>query len=121
MEPAWIFNLPKLIANDKAMFAGIILGIVFNCKKLGKNINKVAEQISIELELIISKLLKVLTYLIPLFIAGFVAKFKYDGIVSMVISNFTCWILFVSRCILCYSSPHHRRCLCHIIIIKKLL
>ena len=96
LEPAWIFNLPKLIANDKAMFAGIILGIVFNCKKLGKNINKVAEQISIELELIISKLLKVLTYLIPLFIAGFVAKFKYDGIVSMVIKDYSLIFIIIA-------------------------
>src|SRR5882724_5203351 len=28
LSPYWSFDLPKLIANDKAMFAGLILGIV---------------------------------------------------------------------------------------------
>ena len=30
LEAAWIFEFPKFVSNDKAMFAGIILGIVLN-------------------------------------------------------------------------------------------
>src|ERR1700722_2008223 len=28
LEPYWTFSLPKLIGNDKAMFAGLILGVI---------------------------------------------------------------------------------------------
>ena len=33
LDPAWVFELPKFITNDKAMFAGIILGIIANFSK----------------------------------------------------------------------------------------
>jgi hypothetical protein len=28
--PLWVFDPPKLIANDKAMFSGIILGFILS-------------------------------------------------------------------------------------------
>jgi Na+/H+-dicarboxylate symporter len=96
LEPAWIFNLPKLIANDKAMFAGIILGIILNWKKLGNKINKLAERISIKLEVIISIVLKWFTFLIPLFISGFIAKLQYEGIVSLVIRDYSLIFIIIA-------------------------
>jgi len=93
LEAAWIFEFPKFVSNDKAMFAGIILGIVTNWSKLAK-INKIFVQISIKLERFIFKIFKFFIYLIPLFVAGFIAKLQHDGVVVMLIKDYT--LIFIT-------------------------
>jgi len=84
LEPLWQWELPKLIANDKAMFAGIILGIIAARLK-----GKLAQNIADWLESFITKILASFTYLIPLFIAGFVVKMQFDGIVLQILKEYT--------------------------------
>jgi predicted transposase/invertase (TIGR01784 family) len=63
-------ELPKFIANDQAMFAGILLGIFGNFfNKFNNKFNKnFIIKLSVDLEILINKILKYFTYLIPLFI-----------------------------------------------------
>ncbi len=84
LEPLWSLNIPKIIANDKAMFAGIIFGIISS-----KCYPHLASKIATKMERWINKLLKGFTYLIPLFVAGFVVKLQYDGVVGTIIKDYT--------------------------------
>lgn len=92
LDAAWVFEFPKFISNDKAMFAGIILGILTSWNKLSI-INKFLIKTSLKLEWLISKFFKFFIYLIPLFVAGFIAKLQYDGVVCMLIKDYT--LIFV--------------------------
>ncbi len=82
--PAWSWGFPSLIANDKAMFSGIVLGIV-----LGMFQSRVVLLLADRLEWIVSKILASFAYLIPLFVAGFIAKLQYDGVVQIIFKDYT--------------------------------
>lgn len=101
LEAAWIFEFPKLISNDKAMFAGIVFGILTNWNKL-KIINKFMIQASVKLEWLIFKFFKLFIYLIPLFVAGFIAKLQYDGVVFKLIRDYTLIFTIIVLAEFCY-------------------
>lgn len=84
LEPLWTLVLPKLIANDKAMFAGIILGIIASkiCPESARKIATRADQC-------ISWLLRGFVYFIPLFVVGFVVKLQFDGVVGTIVKDYT--------------------------------
>lgn len=109
LEPIWIFEFPKFISNDKAMLAGIILGIVANFKKLAV-FNKFLVHISIKLEFLVFKFFKIFIYLIPLFVAGFIAKLQHDKLIILLVKDYTlifstillaqfCYILLIYFCV----------------------
>lgn len=79
-----IINFPTLIPNHIAMFSGIILGILST---------KIAPSESLRfaklLELFVKKLLKVITFLIPIFVIGFIIKLQFDGIIMQIIRDYT--------------------------------
>jgi Na+/H+-dicarboxylate symporter len=79
----WSINLPQLIANDKAMFSGIIMGII--ASKLAPIKSMI---IGKKMELYIGKLFAVFTYFIPLFVIGFVMKLQYDNSISILVKNY---------------------------------
>lgn len=81
--PVWAWSLPKLIDNNKAMFAGIILGIV-----LGNAKPVFARNIASRLDWLTSKILFSFRYLIPVFVAGFVVKLQYDGVINIIIKDY---------------------------------
>ena len=87
----WSFNLPKLIANDRAMFAGIILGIL-----AAKFYPKQAAKIADKLDKVIEKALHLIVYLIPLFVAGFVIKLQYDGVMTTIIKEYGSIFLIIA-------------------------
>jgi Na+/H+-dicarboxylate symporter len=78
------FEFEALIPNHIAMFSGIVFGILS-----AKIIPIYAEKIGSTLEKIVHKLLAVITFLIPLFVAGFVIKLQYDGIITQIIQDYT--------------------------------
>ena len=80
----WSLSLPKFIANDKAMFLGIVLGILAS-----KFASKKSVVIGKTIEIYIGKLLGVFTYLIPLFVAGFVVKLQCDDVVGVIVRDYT--------------------------------
>jgi len=88
LTPLWFFELPSIISNDKAMMFGIIIGIIMGVFKL--NIGHVIVKI---LDTSITKILHILTYLIPLFITGFIAKLTFDDTINIIISHY--WLIFI--------------------------
>lgn len=84
LNPLWLIDLPKLIANDKAMFAGIIIGIVFS-----KAHQIAAHKVAVKIEVFINKVLQSFSYFIPLFVAGFVVKLQYDGVIWLIVKDYT--------------------------------
>jgi Na+/H+-dicarboxylate symporter len=83
LDPYWIFSLPKLIGNDKAMFAGLVLGILVSLLK-----PDIADKISEKLEMAVGKILSSFTILIPLFVAGFVVKLHFDGVITTILKDY---------------------------------
>jgi len=82
--PAWSWEFPKLIANDKAMLAGIVSGIALGIFQ-SKQVHLFAER----LDWIVLKILASFAYLIPLFVAGFMVKLQYDGVVQIIFKDYT--------------------------------
>lgn len=79
-----IINFPTLIPNHIAMFSGIILGI------LSAKIAPIESSAFAKLlELLVKKLLKIITFLIPIFVVGFVIKLQFDGIIMQIIKDYT--------------------------------
>jgi len=83
LKAAWGWELPKLIPNQVAMFSGLVLGIFAGLVK-GDITIRVAEA----LEMIISKILTSFMYLIPIFVAGFIVKLQFDGVITMIIKDY---------------------------------
>lgn len=81
--PYWSFKLPKLINNAHAMISGLALGILtsYFYPHAGK-------KIALILDKIIHKFLTVIIYLIPVFIAGFIIKLQYNGVISVIIQDY---------------------------------
>ncbi|MDP5110271.1 MAG: cation:dicarboxylase symporter family transporter [Rickettsiaceae bacterium] len=79
-----LVNFPTLIPNHIAMFSGIILGI------LSAKIAPIESSAFAKLlELLVKKLLKIITFLIPVFVIGFVIKLQFDGIIMQIIKDYT--------------------------------
>ncbi len=84
LKALWSLNLPTLISNDKAMFSGIILGII-----LMKFYPKSSKRVALSLERVINRILKGIVCIIPLFVAGFVVKLQYDGVMWTIVKDYT--------------------------------
>lgn len=84
MSPAWTFELPKLIANNVAMFSGLALGLV-----AGLLNNHGARRIAVVLDKFVAVLMKLIACLIPVFVAGFVVKLQADGLMQMILHDYT--------------------------------
>lgn len=79
----WSWQFPKLIANNKAMFLGITLGIILGIVKPG-----FAQRSAAVLDRIVTKILSSFAFLIPLFVAGFVVKLQFDGVMQTIIHDY---------------------------------
>lgn len=79
LSPLWEFDIPKLISNDKAMLGGIILGIAAS-----KILPQIGEKLAVYLEKTVTYVLKIITWLLPLFVAGFVVKLQHDGHLALI-------------------------------------
>jgi len=84
LQPAFIFELPKLIANDKAMFAGIISALV-----LGRFKPNLTKLIATKLDWFASKILNSFAILVTLFVLGFLCKMQNDGIIQLIIRDYS--------------------------------
>lgn len=89
--PLWVFDPPKLIANDKAMFSGIILGFV-----LSRLLPQHSAVIAQKMDHVIKIILGLIVYLIPLFVAGFMIKLQYDGVVAVIIKDYALIFLLIA-------------------------
>ncbi len=87
----WTLELPQLIANDKSMLAGVCLGLLASRLWPQKSL-----VFALKIENIITKLLTSFVYLIPFFVAGFVVKLQYDGIISLIIKDYTLVFILIA-------------------------
>lgn len=84
LSSLWTIQLPKLIANDKAMFLGLGLGIVASIL-----MPQMAEKISDVMDKIMQKVLFTITLIIPLFVAGFVIKLQAEGVIETILIEYS--------------------------------
>jgi len=99
LVPAWTFHLPKLIANNHAMFAGIALGIFFSFFK-----KSVGQKIAEQFEKIVKLILNGLTLAIPVFISGFVIKLIHDKMLKSIIADYSLIFLIVTLSVFTYIA-----------------
>lgn len=91
LMPIWSFALPKLIANDHAMFAGIFFGILFSIFKPALSL-----KISLYFEKAIQQMLSMLTFIIPIFISGFIIKLIHDQLIHTIIYDYSLIFILVA-------------------------
>ncbi|MBS0288657.1 MAG: cation:dicarboxylase symporter family transporter [Proteobacteria bacterium] len=97
LTPLWQFTLPKFIANDVAMFGGIMTGFTLSYLSPTQ-----AQQFAKMLDKYIQKTLKSLTYIIPLFIIGFILKLEHDGTILMLIKDYAVIFALIGLAQFCY-------------------
>ena len=83
LKPTWTIELPKLIANDKAMLTGLLLGIGLSFIR-----PQLANTLANKLDKIVTYLLKGITYLVPWFVAGFVIKLNAEGGIKLIAEQY---------------------------------
>ncbi|MES2344599.1 MAG: cation:dicarboxylase symporter family transporter [Chlamydiota bacterium] len=83
LSPLWDFSLPSVIGNDVAIFAGIILGIVFSFFK-----THLREKISLCFERWVAFLLRIFVSIIPVFLIGFLVKLVHDRVIVSIMSDY---------------------------------
>jgi len=91
LESAWQLALPTVIPNNIALFSGIALGIAISLLRY-----ELAQHISARLEKLIGFILSSFTYLIPLFIAGFVVKLQADGVISTIVKDYALIFILIA-------------------------
>ncbi len=90
-SPAWSWQFPKWLPNNLAMFLGLSLGII-----LGSFKTTFAQRLAAHLEGLVAYLLKSFSFFIPLFVAGFVMKLQYDGVMQTIIKDYAFIFLVVA-------------------------
>jgi Na+/H+-dicarboxylate symporter len=84
MTPAWSFELPKLLPNNIAMFSGLALGL------LASFVNgHGARRFALMLDKFVAIIMKLIASLIPFFVAGFIVKLQADGLIRMIVHDYT--------------------------------
>ena len=83
LQPAWVFALPTLIGNDRAMLAALVFGVILGWWK-----PVWAASIATRMDKMVSYILKGVLYAIPLFIAGFAVKMYHDNVMGYILQNY---------------------------------
>jgi len=83
LVPAFNLKIPQLLSNDVALFAGVLLGLVFGIFK-----QNISAKISTYLEIFAKVFFKVLLPIMPLFIVGTTIKLQCDGILASIFGNY---------------------------------
>ncbi len=99
LEPFFSFQLPKIIANDKAMLFGLLIGILLSLFRIG-----FARQIAEKLDWAVGKILSLITYLVPLFIMGFIVKLHHDGLMGMIVKDYALIFVVIALALSVYIS-----------------
>lgn len=97
--PAWDFSLPKLIANDKAMFSGVIMGLI-----MGWFFPGVASKISEKAEKFVNVILKAFLILVPVFIMGFILKMYHEKQMFYILSNYSLIFSLIAATLFSYIA-----------------
>lgn len=90
LTPLWTLSLPTWIPNDKAMLAGIVSGLLISYFK-----PQVGNRLAHFFEQGVNKILSIFTYIIPIFVAGFIVKLNYDGGVKIILQQYAMIFLLI--------------------------
>ncbi len=97
--PAWSQAVPSVASNDIALFSGLLLGIVMAMLN-----PQIAARVSSWFDIIISYAFKVLTALVPLFIAGFVVKLNHDKVIHTIAQDYAFIFTLVALSLAAYIA-----------------
>jgi Na+/H+-dicarboxylate symporter len=92
-------NITNPIPNDKAMFAGVILGLL-----MAKFNHSFAVKISSRLDYVVKNILKLFIYMIPIFVTGFIAKLEADGSITTIIKDYGPIFIVIASALLLYIT-----------------
>ncbi len=84
LVPLGNISLPTMAINSYAMFSGLLFGLL--CGWLRPTL---AGKIAFQLEKYITFFFKSFLYVIPLFILGFIVKMMHDGVMSIILRNYS--------------------------------
>jgi Na+/H+-dicarboxylate symporter len=100
LTPLWTIHLPKLISNEFALIAGIILGINFALRP-----HKTAVDVATKLNHYAMQFLKkVFVPLLPIFILGFVFKLEHDKQLQKVLQIYSSILFTIVGTQICYIA-----------------
>ena len=89
--PLWSYELKALVPNDIVMLASLFFGVMG-----ALSVPEVALRFSEKLDFLVAKILGMLTWVIPPFVAGFIVKLQYEGVVGTVIKNYALIFLAIT-------------------------
>jgi Na+/H+-dicarboxylate symporter len=84
LKPLWSWKAPTLVENYIPMLAGIILGILSSLLFPTQ-----AQKIATKIDEYVHLVLQGIVYVIPFFVAGFVINLEYDGIVNIILKDYS--------------------------------
>lgn len=92
LVPLWDCALgwPSWMSNDKVMLSALVLGVLSELVA-----PQIANRASSILDKFVTQILSLVTWIIPPFVAGFVVKLSYEGVVGTILKNYS----FVFICI----------------------
>jgi Na+/H+-dicarboxylate symporter len=96
LDPSFILEGNSMIANDKAMFAGLLIGVLFSIFR-----PNLALIVAGYLDKIINKILFSFNFLIPVFVTGYILKLQHEGTILTIISNYA--LVFITIALLAIS------------------
>lgn len=86
-------GIPQVISSNKAMIAGMVLGLIFCYLKMPK-VTKFADKLQNLVNLFLKKCF---IPILPLYVLGFVLKMQYEGELSILLQNYA--QVFILICI----------------------
>ncbi len=99
LVPAWAASVPSVASNDVAMFSGLILGVLMSWKMPGW-----ADSLSALFDKVVSVAFKVLTYIVPVFIIGFVIKLNHDKVIHTIAKDYALIFTLVALSVFTYIA-----------------
>jgi len=99
LEPLWLLTLPSWISNSTALLLGALIGILGAFIK-----HPVIHTFRMYSDIIVSWILRIFMYIIPVFIAGFIVKLAHDQILYTIVKEYALIFVIVAASQLTYIS-----------------
>ncbi|MEA0971272.1 Sodium:dicarboxylate symporter family protein [Candidatus Megaera venefica] len=103
VEVLFNFNLPTLISTEKAMVAGVLLGLLINFLSDNNVVKQMVKVITLSLGDKVSYFLtKIFIPLLPLYVFGFCIKLSYDNALVHLFHQYSRVFLLSMSLVICY-------------------
>ncbi len=99
LQASWQLSFPRWLANDQAMVAGLLGGILCSWLKPHS-----AKKIAMKIEKVVALALKGILLAVPLFIIGFVIKMNYDQALQAILKNYSLIFVLVTMALMAYIT-----------------